>query len=279
MATSIDEAVAAEADAGQPAEAGAGASERELLYYAAKVCEQSQRYPDMASAMRKIVQGALDNEPSARERSLLAIAYKNLAHQHRASLRLLQRMEHLEQDEQDASSQQRLAVLRGYTSKVEGELQGVCDEVSEMVDVFLLPFATTPEAAVYYLGMKADFCRYSAEFKSGEEREAAATAAFEAYTTAWDTAQSELSPVHPARLGLASTFAVFHAEVLGQPAQAYALAKGALDEAVADEDPFGEKLRNNDTIAMMQLLRNNLKVWKRLVPQAAGGAEGGSSEG
>ena len=53
--------------------------------------------------------------------------------------------------------------------------------------------------------------------------------------TATDVAQTELTPTHPIRLGLALNFSVFYYEILNSPDQACQLAKQAFDDAIAGE--------------------------------------------
>lgn len=50
---------------------------------------------------------------------------------------------------------------------------------------------------------------------------------------ATDVAQTELTPTHPIRLGLALNFSVFYYEILNAPDQACHLAKQAFDDAIA----------------------------------------------
>ena len=51
--------------------------------------------------------------------------------------------------------------------------------------------------------------------------------------SATDVAQTELTPTHPIRLGLALNFSVFYYEILNAPDQACHLAKQAFDDAIA----------------------------------------------
>jgi 14-3-3 protein epsilon len=117
-----------------------------------------------------------------------------------------------------------------------------------------------------------------AEFASGEKRKVAATAAHEAYkvcvnlrfTTnhtdvftlqnATDVAQTELTPTHPIRLGLALNFSVFYYEILNSPDRACHLAKQAFDDAIAELDSLSEESYRDSTL-IMQLLRDNLTLW------------------
>ena len=66
---------------------------------------------------------------------------------------------------------------------------------------------------MFYLKMKADYLRYLAEFKTEEDRKAAAEKTLAAYTAAQDKAAAELPSTNPIRLGLALNFSVFYYEV------------------------------------------------------------------
>lgn len=125
---------------------------------------------------------------------------------------------------------------------------------------------------------KGDYHRYLAEFASGEKRKNAATAAHEAYKvcttpsalsepeliphvqSATDVAQTELTPTHPIRLGLALNFSVFYYEILNSPDRACHLAKQAFDDAIAELDSLSEESYRDSTL-IMQLLRDNLTLW------------------
>ncbi len=49
---------------------------------------------------------------------------------------------------------------------VEKELDEICGEILSLLDKYLVPSASTVEASVFYLKMKADYHRYLAEFKA-----------------------------------------------------------------------------------------------------------------
>ena len=77
---------------------------------------------------------------------------------------------------------------------------------------------------------------------------------------ATDVAQTELTPTHPIRLGLALNFSVFYYEILNSPDRACHLAKQAFDDAIAELDSLSEESYSESTI-IMQLLRDNLTLW------------------
>lgn len=93
---------------------------------------------------------------------------------------------------------------------------------------------------------------------------------------ATDVAQTELTPTHPIRLGLALNFSVFYYEILNSPDRACHLAKQAFDDAIAELDSLSEESYRDSTL-IMQLLRDNLTLWTssdggEAEPAAAAGA-------
>lgn len=91
---------------------------------------------------------------------------------------------------------------------------------------------------------------------------------------ATDVAQTELTPTHPIRLGLALNFSVFYYEILNSPDRACHLAKQAFDDAIAELDSLSEESYRDSTL-IMQLLRDNLTLWT----SSDGGEPEGASSG
>jgi 14-3-3 protein epsilon len=71
---------------------------------------------------------------------------------------------------------------------------------------------------------------------------------------ATDVAQTELSPTHSLRLGLALNFSIFYYEILNSPECASILAQQALNEALNELDSLSE-----DSTLVMQLLKKFLQ--------------------
>lgn len=207
--------------------------------------------------MKKIAEMAVEQELSVEERNLLSVAYKNLVGARRASWRILQSVE---QSEVAKGNEKRVKLIQKYRATVEKELDEICGEILDLLDKYLIPSATTTEAQVFYLKMKADYHRYLAEFKVDEERKSAASKTLDAYKAAQDKAVAELSSTNPIRLGLALNFSVFYYEVMNEAKQACSLAKQAFDEAISDLDTLGED-SYKDSALIMQLLRDNLTLW------------------
>jgi len=231
------------------------ANERESKTFLARLCEQAERYDEMVGYMKEVAK--MGGELSVDERNLLSVAYKNVVGTRRASWRIISS---IEQKEEAKGSDKHVTIIREYRQKIETELEKVCQDVLDVLDESLIPKAETGESKVFYHKMKGDYHRYLAEFASGEKRKGAATAAHEAYKNATDVAQTELTPTHPIRLGLALNFSVFYYEILNSPDRACHLAKQAFDDAIAELDSLSEESYRDSTL-IMQLLRDNLTLW------------------
>ncbi|KMU76704.1 14-3-3 protein epsilon [Coccidioides immitis RMSCC 3703] len=221
----------------------------------ARLCEQAERYDEMVTYMKEVA--SLGGELTVDERNLLSVAYKNVVGTRRASWRIISS---IEQKEESKGSDKHVATIREYREKIEEELERVCQDVLEVLDNNLIPKAETGESKVFYYKMKGDYYRYLAEFASGNKRKVAATNAHEAYKNATDVAQSELTPTHPIRLGLALNLSVFYYEIVNSPDRACHLAKQAFDDAIAELDSLSEESYRDSTL-IMQLLRDNLTLW------------------
>jgi 14-3-3 protein epsilon len=223
--------------------------------FLARLCEQAERYDEMVTFMKEVAN--IGGELTVDERNLLSVAYKNVVGTRRASWRIISS---IEQKEENKGSEEHVGIIRDYRQKIETELEQVCQDVLDVLDEALIPKAETGESKVFYYKMKGDYHRYLAEFASGPKRKGAATAAHEAYKNATDVAQTELTPTHPIRLGLALNFSVFYYEILNSPDRACHLAKQAFDDAIAELDSLSEESYRDSTL-IMQLLRDNLTLW------------------
>ncbi|KAK9240022.1 14-3-3 domain-containing protein [Lipomyces kononenkoae] len=238
-------------------------TERETKTFLARLCEQAERYGEMVTYMKDVAK--VGSELSVDERNLLSVAYKNEIGTRRASWRIISS---IEQKEEAKGSEQHVSQIREYRAKIEKELEDVCGDVLAVLNEYLIPRAESGESKVFYYKMKGDYHRYLAEFASGDKRKDAATAAHEAYKAATDIAQTDLTPTHPIRLGLALNFSVFYYEILNSPDRACHLAKQAFDDAIAELDSLSEESYRDSTL-IMQLLRDNLTLWTSDLEESA----------
>jgi len=242
---------------------------REEYIYMAKVSEQTERFEDMLTYMKKVA--GLESELSIEERNLLSVAYKNSVGSRRTAWRALSSIEQKE----ESKGGKNLSILREYKKKIEGELNNFCNDVLSVLDNTLIPKSTQGEAKVFYLKMKGDYYRYIAEYATGDQKAKASQNALGAYKTASEIATADLKTTHPIRLGLALNFSVFHYEVMNDPTKACQLAKQAFDDAIADIEQLEED-QYKDSTTIMQLIRDNLTLWTSELQDEA--EEGGEAQ-
>jgi len=223
--------------------------------YFAKLAEQAERYDEMAEYMKAV--GESPDELSVEERNLLSVAYKNAVGSRRAAWRIITSVE---QKEKSKGNTEQAAHAKEYCSKVEQELQSICDTILKLLDGGLISAAKNGESKVFYLKMKADYYRYIAEFTDAEVKKQAAENARAAYAEAHAVAEKDLAVTHPIRLGLALNYSVFQYEVLQSPEEACKMARTAFEDAIAELDNVDEASYKDSTL-IMQLLRDNLTLW------------------
>ncbi|XP_040873569.1 14-3-3 protein SGF14l isoform X1 [Glycine max] len=216
---------------------------------------------EMVEAMKNVAK--LNVELTVEERNLLSVGYKNVVGARRASWRILSSIEQKEEAKGNDVSVKR---IKEYRQKVESELSNICSDIMTVIDEHLIPSSSAGEPSVFFYKMKGDYYRYLAEFKSGDERKEAADHSMKAYQSASTTAEAELPPTHPIRLGLALNFSVFYYEILNSPERACHLAKQAFDEAISELDTLSEESYKDSTL-IMQLLRDNLTLWTSDIPE------------
>jgi len=223
--------------------------------YFAKLAEQAERYDEMADYMKNV--GEEGSELSVEERNLLSVAYKNTVGSRRAAWRIISSVVQKETSKGNADN---AAYAKEFCTKVENELQGICDKILSLLDGTLIPKASSGESKVFYQKMKADYYRYIAEFRDGDQKQSAAENARKSYAEAAAVAEKDLPVTHPIRLGLALNYSVFQYEVLSQPDEACKMARTAFEDAIAELDNVAEDSYKDSTL-IMQLLRDNLTLW------------------
>ena len=228
------------------------------------------------------------------------MAYKNVVGTRRASWRIISS---IEQKEEAKGSDKHVGIIRDYRQKIETELEKVCQDVLDVLDQSLIPKAETGESKVFYHKMYANAPQTHTSILTKAIGRVTTTVIWPnshpvksarlpqlpptrltryrnlvihslhmltASKNATDVAQTELTPTHPIRLGLALNFSVFYYEILNSPDRACHLAKQAFDDAIAELDSLSEESYRDSTL-IMQLLRDNLTLWTS--------SDGGEGEG
>ncbi len=229
--------------------------------FLAKVAEQAERYEDMLTFLKPVIQKT--EELPLEERNLISVAYKNLSGSKRTSWRSLTAIE------ENPKYEKYHEKTKAYKAKVEEDLKKICKDAINTIDTYLLKNATSAEAKVFYLKMKADYYRYTAEVCSGKELEDVSQKALENYEAAKKVAAT-LPATDPVRIGLALNYSVFLYEIRKNPKEACVMAKTAFDEAISGLQDLEED-KYKDAASIMQLLKDNLTLWTSEAEEAEGG--------
>jgi 14-3-3 protein epsilon len=227
---------------------------RDEYIYLAKLYERAERFEDMVKWINHFVQ--LDPNLTAEERNILSAGFKNVISGKRASWRVLHSLEKKE----EKKNSQNISNIREIKTRVEDEMKKICNDIQNALDAYLIPNAKDSETKVFYLKLKGDYYRYSAEFSTTSEFEKVCQLAEQAYKDAYYIAEIDI-PIHNStRLGLALNFSVFYYEIKMQKEEACQIAKKAFEEAIKILDDL-EKNKAKDTILIIQLLKENLILW------------------
>lgn len=204
---------------------------------------------------------------------MLSVAYKNWIGSRRTAWRAITAAEQKE----EAKGSKFLTILRAYKTKIENEVEKICNDIVALLDKYLIPKAASDEVEVFYLKMKGDYYRYFAECVTGDKNKKAGELGHEAYKKASEKGE-KLATTHPTRLGLALNYSVFFYEILNSPEQACKLAKAAFDSAIGDLEHLEDE-QYKDSATIMQLLRDNLTLWTAdTEEEAAKGKEKGKED-
>lgn len=260
----------------------------------ARVAEAAERYTDMCSFMKKLVEYKClkSQELAVEERNLLSVAYKNVVGSKRSSWRTLS-SNPKEALGIDSSYDDKLGDQ--YKKKVEDELRAICKEVIALLgpDINANVEAKAPpltygkntllqaikdsggptddkgfETKTFYLKMVGDYCRYLAEINDDIAKKYTS----DYYEAAWNVAKDKLQETHPTRLGLALNYSVCHYEIMKEPTKACELAKAAFDSAIEKLDTLNDASYKDSTL-IMQLLRDNLTLWTSEATESGGQEE------
>ena len=229
----------------------------EKQVYLAMLAEQCSRYEDMMSFLEDMVKTKTE-DLSSDERNLLSIAYKNTISLDRQAIRTLLAYESKEAKKAESPY---LEYIREYKTKVQKELEDLCNKINQTIDSSLLPKATTDEAKVFYHKMKGDYDRYIAENVDGDIKKKYSDLGLSSYNAALDAANS-IDYKNPIKLGLALNLSVFYYEVVGDKEQACKLAQETLDkskEALNGVDEEEDEVK--DAMSIVNLLQENLSMW------------------
>lgn len=239
-----------------------------------KLAEASDRHDDMCQYIKLLIEAhgqrteLKEKRLSVNDRNLFSVGFKSVIGKLRHSWR---------QVDGSMEEEENKEMKKTYKSIIQGEIDALCTEVINIVEQKILPseneykmkvekeesetrdadLLNCAEALVFYHKMIADYHRYSAELRPGEEN--VGNPANQAYLAATDCAKP-LGDTHPTKLGLALNHSVCLYEIVKDKTKAIQVAKDAFDLALKKLDKLDDKDYKDSTL-IMQLLRDNLTLW------------------
>lgn len=224
----------------------------------ARLAERAERFDDMAEFMKqRVEQNSMPLNPE--ERDMLSAAFKHALSGRRQAVRSCS---YVAQHETAEGRGGNANLALGYKSKVEAELQEICNKALRLLEASLVPTAQDGEAKIFYLKMQGDYNRYLAEFAADAPKDAAVNAANLAYTKGIQEAAELLPAANTVRLGLALNFSVFQHETMQRTEEAVGTATLALNEARANLHSVPET-QQDDVAMTMKLIQDNLSLWEQ----------------
>ena len=159
---------------------------------------------------------------------------------------------------------------------LETELSDLCNQMLSLIDNYLVKKASSEESKVFYLKMKGDYYRYLAEITTGDKNKEVANNSRNSYKEASDLAEN-LACTNPIKLGLALNYSVFFYEVMNDPKTAVKIANEAFDVAIHQLEKI-EDDQYKDSTTILQLLKENIDMWKTELQEQEDEGEGEKDE-
>ena len=132
--------------------------------FMARVCEQTQRFPDMVEHLTSVLTEK-GPELSIDERNLFSVACKNLLASNRTAWRTVMALLPNPKYTKYGKS------LREYKELAEKKITEDSEKVIELITTHVLAKATNDEAKAFFVKMVADYHRYVSEVTTGERHE------------------------------------------------------------------------------------------------------------
>ena len=248
----------------------------EKLISLARITEQAERHEETIKYMEKIIEGKKE-DLTIEERNILSSAYKSCVSSRRNAWRSIYGVEVKER----TNNSKFLKLVEDLKATIEKELFDLCDRVLKLIDDYLLKRASSDESKVFYLKMKGDYYRYLAEFTTGEKNIEVANNSMNSYKQA-DELATKLPCTNPIKLGLALNFSVFYYEVKNDPKMACKIANDndpkmackiandAFDLAIHQLENIEDE-QYKDSTTILQLLKENIDMWKSDIQEGAEG--------
>ena len=158
----------------------------------------------------------------------------------------------------------RIKYITQYVNQFENKLMTHIHQIIAIIDQRLIPSCTVEENRIFYYKMLADYFRYSTDFYDHSASKAYLDAVSEAlanYRYALELGKRCLEPTNPIFLALALNYSVFTYDMQNNVQEALGIGEEAFNGAVHRMHELDEADHKESTL-LLQLLRDNIQVWK-----------------
>lgn len=220
-------------------------AQQKMLRFLETIAQVQQ--PEESLAARKVI-AQLEEDLSTNERSLLCQSFEVV---------FLQRQHPL------FAALERASDIASERRQLQQDCLALCTEALRCLGQ-LLRITSTAEAQVFCYRMKGDYSRYQAELLLPEVHHRwAVLTAHASYAMALELAEKHLSAAHPERMRATFNYAVFLERQLESHEEALALAKEALQKAIANAQavPIG---LYDEMLAEMQFMIGGIALWESM---------------
>ena len=218
----------------------------------AKIAEKANRNEEMFFHMYTIAQ--LGKDLTGEEKKLLSTSFKNV------TTPLINSWKILEKEELNGANKDHVKQLK---KKVGNQLEDICDYFLLILEQDLFPTCESVESKAFFYKIKGDCLSCKSEIVAPKnEGNNVISKCIESYSRSNEIAK-ELSPIHPLRLDLALSFALFYNRVLNSPNRACKIVQNALDQTLSEKDNNLSEEETKDSNYTIQLLREKIEIWNK----------------
>ncbi len=231
-------------------------NEMEELSSLAQVAEIAERFEDAAKYMEDLIKKKKE-DLTKEEKNIFYKSNKDIINSKRCALRTTNILE----EKEKKHSTQYIPIVTNYKNILESEINDISKNIINIINNYLLKKTLSDESKVFYLKMKADYCRYICEIINTNENQTYVEESEKCYKEANDLVQN-FPWTNPIRLGLSLNYSVFYYEIKKNVNQAIKIAKEAIKGAKKQFDKIKEE-EDKDGAVTLQTLKENVLIWEK----------------
>lgn len=231
-------------------------NEMEELSSLAQVAEIAERFEDAAKYMEDLIKKKKE-DLTKEEKNIFYNSNKYIINSKRCALRTTNILE----EKEKKHSTQYIPIVTNYKNILESEINDISKNIINIINNYLLKKTLSDESKVFYLKMKADYCRYICEIINTNENQTYVEESEKCYKEANDLVQN-FPWTNPIRLGLSLNYSVFYYEIKKNVNQAIKIAKEAIKGAKKQFDKIKEE-EDKDGGVTLQTLKENVLLWEK----------------